>query len=168
MVAFIGHGISRRRRAGGTFPSPARARQGHLPPAQIDPKSPAQRRAEPSPRATVENGVWEEPGGGAVLPLAGQAGGGEKGAKHEIGLPGAQPRPRATPSNTPKEALIGSRSASCLPSGSTSLLHACSAQCLSSLHRSPPCLTREGHICLPATRWTHVFLVLSMSMRWLR
>jgi hypothetical protein len=40
---------------------------------------------------------------GAPLPLAGQAEGREKGAKHENGLPGAQPSPRATPSNTPLE-----------------------------------------------------------------
>jgi hypothetical protein len=38
---------------------------------------------------------------GVVLPLAGQAGVGEKGAKHENGLPRAQPSPRAIPSNTP-------------------------------------------------------------------
>jgi hypothetical protein len=38
---------------------------------------------------------------GVVLPLAGQAGGGEKRAKHENGLPGAQPSPRATFPNTP-------------------------------------------------------------------
>jgi hypothetical protein len=39
---------------------------------------------------------------GVVLPLAGQARRGEKGAKHENRLPGAQPSPRATPSNTPR------------------------------------------------------------------
>jgi hypothetical protein len=38
---------------------------------------------------------------GAALPLAGQAEGGEKGAKHENGLSRAQSSPRATPSNTP-------------------------------------------------------------------
>jgi hypothetical protein len=38
---------------------------------------------------------------GVVLPLAGQAGGGEKGVKHETGLPGAQPSPRATFPNMP-------------------------------------------------------------------
>jgi hypothetical protein len=47
---------------------------------------------------------------GVVLPLAGQAGGGEKGAKHENGLPGVQPSPRATFPNTPsafREFVIG-------------------------------------------------------------
>jgi hypothetical protein len=42
---------------------------------------------------------------GEALPLAGHAGGGEKGAKHENGLPGAQVSPRATPSNTPMKSL---------------------------------------------------------------
>ena len=56
--------ISRRRMAGGSFCCPARARQSHPPPAGIAPKSPAQRCAKPSPRATKENGVRVEPGGG--------------------------------------------------------------------------------------------------------
>ena len=49
--------ISRRRMAGGNFRCPARARQSHPPPAGIAPNSPAQRRAELSPRAAKENGV---------------------------------------------------------------------------------------------------------------
>ena len=56
--------ISRQRMAGGSFRCPTRARQSHPPPAGITPKSPTQRRAEPSPRATKENGVQVEPGGG--------------------------------------------------------------------------------------------------------
>jgi hypothetical protein len=55
--------FSRRRRAGGSFPSPARARRGHPPPAQSARKSPTQRRTQPSPSATVKNGVPREPDG---------------------------------------------------------------------------------------------------------
>ena len=54
--------ISRRRMAGGNFRCPARARQSHPPPAGI--ARPAPRGAEPSPRATKENGVRVEPGVG--------------------------------------------------------------------------------------------------------
>jgi hypothetical protein len=55
--------FSRRRRARGSFPSPARARQGHPPLALCARKSPAQCRAQPSPIATVKNDVPWEPGG---------------------------------------------------------------------------------------------------------
>jgi hypothetical protein len=55
--------FSQWRRAGGSFPSPARARQGHPPSAQSARKSPAQHSAQPSPSATVKNGIPWEPAG---------------------------------------------------------------------------------------------------------
>jgi hypothetical protein len=68
----------RRRGARGSFPSPARASQGYPPPAQSAQKSPAQRRAQPSPGATVKNGVPRDPSGEGDLTLAGRVEGGER------------------------------------------------------------------------------------------
>jgi hypothetical protein len=89
--------VSRRRRAGGTFPSPARARQGHLLPAQSAPKSPAQRHAEPSPLATVENGVREEPGGGGGFASSGPGRGRRKGGQTRKWAPGSAAEPTGHP-----------------------------------------------------------------------
>jgi hypothetical protein len=89
--------ISRRRRAGETFPSPALARQGHLPSAQIAQKTPAQRHAESSPPATVENGVREEPSGGGSFASRGPSRGRGNGGQTRRWAPGSVAEPTGHP-----------------------------------------------------------------------
>jgi hypothetical protein len=88
--------FSQRRRAGESFPSPARARQGHPPPAQSARKSPAQRRAQPSPSATVKNGVprelGREDGFGPCRP-----GRGRRGSQTQKWAPGGAAEPTGHP-----------------------------------------------------------------------
>jgi hypothetical protein len=89
--------FSRRGRAGGTFPSPERARQGHPSPAQSARKSPAQCRAKPSPSAMVKNGVPREPGGEGQFGPRRPGRGRGRGSQTQKWAPGSAPEPTGHP-----------------------------------------------------------------------
>jgi hypothetical protein len=61
------------------------------------PKSPTQHRVEPSPRATMENGVREEPGGGGGFASSGPGRGRGKGGQTRKWAPGSAVEPTGHP-----------------------------------------------------------------------